>query len=151
MLPRKLSAVGFLLNLIPSVSMTDCYGSYRVRYSLPSRELITRCCWSSHQCPLVDGVFLFPTAIRLHQEWFWQPCPDNVPAVFCSGGPMKGVVLTWQGIRRHSQVCFEAVGTYQAGDMSMDELDFLEKMPAQLVVLALVCLLPIPWTVWWKY
>ncbi|MFR2063228.1 MAG: hypothetical protein ACLS36_03775 [Streptococcus sp.] len=35
---------------------------------------------------------------------------------------------------------FEAVGTYQAGDMSKEELDYLEKMLVQLVVHAQECL-----------
>ena len=67
----------------------------------------------------------------------------NVPAVFCSGGPMKGGV-DMTGHQATLSSLFEAVGTYQAGDMSMDELDFLEKMLAQLVALALVCLPPTP-------
>ena len=66
-----------------------------------------------------------------------------MPAVFCSGGPMKGGV-DMTGHQATLSSLFEAVGTYQVGDMGMDELDFWRKMPVQLVALALVCLPPIP-------
>ena len=50
----------------------------------------------------------------------------NVPAVFCSGGPMKGGV-DMTGHQATLSSLFEAVGTYQSGDMSKEELDYLEK------------------------
>lgn len=64
----------------------------------------------------------------------------NVPAVFCSGGPMKGGV-DMTGHQATLSSLFEAVGTYQSGDMSKEELDYLEKMPVQLVVHVQECLL----------
>ena len=67
----------------------------------------------------------------------------NVPAVFCSGGPMKGGV-DMTGHQATLSSLFEAVGTYQAGDMAWMSWISWKKMLAQLVALALVCLLPIP-------
>ena len=65
----------------------------------------------------------------------------NVPAVFYSGGPMKGGV-DMTGHQATLSSLFEAVGTYQSGDMSKEKLDYLEeKMPVQLVVHVQECLL----------
>lgn len=64
----------------------------------------------------------------------------NVPAVFCSGGPMKGGV-DMTGHQATLSSLFEAVGTCQSGDMIKEELDYLEKMPVQLVVHVQECLL----------
>ena len=50
----------------------------------------------------------------------------NVPAVFYSGGPMKGGV-DMTGHQATLSSLFEAVGTYQSGDMSKEKLDYLEK------------------------
>lgn len=66
----------------------------------------------------------------------------NVPAVFCSGGPMKGGV-DMTGHHASLSSLFEAVGSYQAGEMSEQEFEFLEKMLVRLAVLVRECLQPI--------
>ncbi len=65
----------------------------------------------------------------------------NVPAVFLFWWPYEGGV-DMTGHRLSS--LFEAVGTYQAGDKSKEEPDYLRKCLSNFVVHAQECLPLIP-------
>ena len=119
-------------------------GHIGMRYSLPSRELIADAAETVINAHWFDGVFYIPNCDKITPgNDFGSHADQCASRIFVLVDPMKGGV-DMTGHQATLSSLFEAVGTYQAGDMGLDELDFLEKMPAQLVALALVCLLPIP-------
>ena len=101
-------------------------GHIGMRYSLPSRELIADAAETVINAHWFDGVFYIPNCDKITPGMILAAMRTNVPAVFCSGGPMKGGV-DMTGHQATLSSLFEAVGTYQAGDMSKEELDYLEK------------------------
>lgn len=101
-------------------------GHIGMRYSLPSRELIADAAETVINAHWFDGVFYIPNCDKITPGMILAAMRTNVPAVFCSGGPMKGGV-DMTGHQATLSSLFEAVGTYQSGDMSKEELDYLEK------------------------
>ena len=85
------------------------------RYSLPSRELIADSAETVINAHWFDGVFYIPNCDKITPGMILAAMRTNVPAVFCSGGPMKGGV-DMTGHQATLSSLFEAVGTYQAGD-----------------------------------
>lgn len=136
-----MNLVVFLLSLILLVWMTglpwDILGCVTAS---PSRELIADAAETVINAHWFDGVFYIPNCDKITPGMILAAMRTNVPAVFCSGGPMKGGV-DMTGHQATLSSLFEAVGTYQSGDMSKEELDYLEKMPVQLVVHVQECLL----------
>ena len=122
---REAGGIPFEFNTI-GVDDGIAMGHIGMRYSLPSRELIADTAETVINAHWFDGVFYIPNCDKITPGMILAAMRTNVPAVFCSGGPMKGGV-DMTGHQATLSSLFEAVGTYQAGDMSMDELDFLEK------------------------
>ena len=122
---REAGGIPFEFNTI-GVDDGIAMGHIGMRYSLPSRELIADAAETVINAHWFDGVFYIPNCDKITPGMILAAMRTNVPAVFCSGGPMKGGV-DMTGHQATLSSLFEAVGTYQAGDMSMDELDFLEK------------------------
>lgn len=122
---REAGGIPFEFNTI-GVDDGIAMGHIGMRYSLPSRELIADAAETVINAHWFDGVFYIPNCDKITPGMILAAMRTNVPAVFCSGGPMKGGV-DMTGHQATLSSLFEAVGTYQAGDMGMDELDFLEK------------------------
>ena len=101
-------------------------GHIGMRYSLPSRELIADAAETVINAHWFDGVFYIPNCDKITPGMILAAMRTNVPAVFYSGGPMNGGV-DMTGHQATLSSLFEAVGTYQSGDMSKEELDYLEK------------------------
>ena len=67
-------------------------GHIGMRYSLPSRELIADAAETVINAHWFDGVFFIPNCDKITPGMILAAMRTNVPAVFCSGGPMKGGV-----------------------------------------------------------
>ena len=87
-------------------------GHIGMRYSLPSRELIADAAETVINAHWFDGVFYIPNCDKITPGMILAAMRTNVPAVFCSGGPMKGGV-DMTGHQATLSSLFEAVGTYQ--------------------------------------
>ena len=122
---REAGGIPFEFNTI-GVDDGIAMGHIGMRYSLPSRELIADAAETVINAHWFDGVFYIPNCDKITPGMILAAMRTNVPAVFCSGGPMKGGV-DMTGHQATLSSLFEAVGTYQAGDMSKEELDYLEK------------------------
>ena len=68
------------------------WGHIGMRYSLPSRELIADSAETVINAHWFDGVFYIPNCDKITPGMILAAMRTNVPAVFCSGGPMKGGV-----------------------------------------------------------
>lgn len=122
---REAGGIPFEFNTI-GVDDGIAMGHIGMRYSLPSRELIADAAETVINAHWFDGVFYIPNCDKITPGMILAAMRTNVPAVFCSGGPMKGGV-DMTGHQATLSSLFEAVGTYQSGDMSKEELDYLEK------------------------
>lgn len=101
-------------------------GHIGMRYSLPSRELIADAAETVINAHWFDGVFYIPNCDKITPGMIMAAMRTNVPAVFCSGGPMKAGV-DHKGEQTTLSSMFEAVGTYKEGKMSAEELAFMER------------------------
>lgn len=122
---REAGGIPFEFNTI-GVDDGIAMGHIGMRYILPSRELIADAAETVINAHWFDGVFYIPNCDKITPGMILAAMRTNVPAVFCSGGPMKGGV-DMTGHQATLSSLFEAVGTYQSGDMSKEELDYLEK------------------------
>lgn len=122
---REAGGIPFEFNTI-GVDDGIAMGHIGMRYSLPSRELIADAAETVINAHWFDGVFYIPNCDKITPGMILAAMRTNVPAVFCSGGPMKGGV-DMTGHHASLSSLFEAVGSYQAGEMSEQEFEFLEK------------------------
>lgn len=122
---REMGGIPFEFNTI-GVDDGIAMGHIGMRYSLPSREIIADAAETVINAHWFDGVFYIPNCDKITPGMILAALRTNVPAVFCSGGPMKGGI-DMTGHQATLSSLFEAVGTYQAGDMSKKELNYLEQ------------------------
>ncbi|GAB2022591.1 dihydroxy-acid dehydratase [Pseudolactococcus yaeyamensis] len=122
---REAGGIPFEFNTI-GVDDGIAMGHIGMRYSLPSRELIADSAETVINAHWFDGVFYIPNCDKITPGMILASLRTNVPSVFCSGGPMKAG-LDMSGHQATLSSLFEAVGTYENGQMSSEELDFLEK------------------------
>ncbi|MCO4605310.1 dihydroxy-acid dehydratase [Streptococcus infantarius subsp. infantarius] len=122
---REMGGIPFEFNTI-GVDDGIAMGHIGMRYSLPSREIIADAAETVINAHWFDGVFYIPNCDKITPGMILAGLRTNVPAVFCSGGPMKGGI-DMTGHQATLSSLFEAVGTYQAGGMSKKELDYLEQ------------------------
>ena len=64
-------------------------GHIGMRYSLPSREIIADAAETVINAHWFDGVFYIPNCDKITPGMLLAAVRTNVPAIFCSGGPMK--------------------------------------------------------------
>ncbi|KIX90529.1 dihydroxy-acid dehydratase [Staphylococcus microti] len=119
---REAGGIPFEFNTI-GVDDGIAMGHIGMRYSLPSREIIADAAETVINAHWFDGVFYIPNCDKITPGMMLAAMRTNVPAVFCSGGPMKAG-LSSQGKALTLSSMFEAVGAFKEGTMSKDE--FLE-------------------------
>ena len=88
---REAGGIPFEFNTI-GVDDGIAMGHIGMRYSLPSRELIADSAETVINAHWFDGVFYIPNCDKITPGMILAAMRTNVPAVFCSGGPMKGGV-----------------------------------------------------------
>lgn len=101
-------------------------GHIGMRYSLPSREVIADAAETVINAHWFDGVFYMPNCDKITPGMLLASVRTNVPAIFCSGGPMKaGLSATGKALTLSSM--FEAVGSFKGGSMTKEEFLDMEK------------------------
>ncbi|WP_323708345.1 dihydroxy-acid dehydratase [Mammaliicoccus sciuri] len=122
---REAGGIPFEFNTI-GVDDGIAMGHIGMRYSLPSREVIADAAETVINAHWFDGVFYMPNCDKITPGMLLASVRTNVPAVFCSGGPMKaGLSATGKALTLSSM--FEAVGSFKGGSMTKEEFLDMEK------------------------
>ena len=122
---REAGGIPFEFNTI-GVDDGIAMGHIGMRYSLASRELIADAAETVINAHWFDGVFYIPNCDKITPGMIMAAMRTNVPAIFCSGGPMKAGVDP-RGHQMTLSTMFEAVGAYKAGNLTNDEFQFMEQ------------------------
>lgn len=101
-------------------------GHIGMRYSLPSRELIADSAETVINAHWFDGVFYIPNCDKITPGMLLAAVRTNVPAIFCSGGPMKAGIDP-HGHQTTLSSMFEAVGAFKEGHMTAAEFREMEQ------------------------
>ncbi|EKS1564655.1 dihydroxy-acid dehydratase [Staphylococcus pseudintermedius] len=122
---REAGGVPFEFNTI-GVDDGIAMGHIGMRYSLPSREIIADAAETVINAHWFDGVFYIPNCDKITPGMLMAAMRTNVPAIFCSGGPMKAG-LSAQGKALTLSSMFEAVGAFKEGSMTKEEFLDMEQ------------------------
>ncbi|PPD60104.1 dihydroxy-acid dehydratase [Staphylococcus pseudintermedius] len=122
---REAGGVPFEFNTI-GVDDGIAMGHIGMRYSLPSREIIADAAETVINAHWFDGVFYIPNCDKITPGMLMAAMRTNVPAIFCSGGPMKAGLST-QGKALTLSSMFEAVGAFKEGAMTKEEFLDMEQ------------------------
>jgi dihydroxy-acid dehydratase len=121
---RKNGCVPFEFNTI-GVDDGIAMGHDGMLYSLPSREIIANSIETVMNAHKLDAMIAIPNCDKIVPGMIMGALRVNVPTVFISGGPMqKG--YTKNGKPIDLSTAFEAVGEYEAGKITQDELYDIE-------------------------
>lgn len=119
---REAGGIPFEFNTI-GVDDGIAMGHIGMRYSLPSREIIADAAETVINAHWFDGVFYIPNCDKITPGMLLAAVRTNVPAIFCSGGPMKAGLSSQEKALTLSSM-FEAVGAFKEGNMTKE--DFLD-------------------------
>ncbi len=113
--------------MFPSIGVCDgiAMGHVGMKYSLATRDLIadsTECMAIAHQ---FDALVMIPNCDKIVPGMLMAAARLNLPTVFVSGGPMLAGHV--KGEKRSLSSMFEAVGAYEAGTMSEEEVTNFEE------------------------
>ena len=122
---REAGAIPFEFDTI-GVDDGIAMGHIGMRYSLPSREIIADSAETVINAHWFDGVFYIPNCDKITPGMILASVRTNVPAIFCSGGPMKAG-LSSEGKALTLSSMFEAVGAFKDGSISKDEFLDMEQ------------------------
>lgn len=122
---REAGGVPFEFNTI-GVDDGIAMGHIGMRYSLPSREIIADAAETVINAHWFDGVFYIPNCDKITPGMLMAAMRTNVPAIFCSGGPMKAG-LSAQGKALTLSSMFEAVAAFKEGAMTKEEFLDMEQ------------------------
>ena len=112
--------------VVPAIAVCDgiAMGHTGMKYSLVTRDLIadsTECLAKAHQ---FDAMVCVPNCDKNVPGLLIAAARVNIPTVFVSGGPMLAGHV--KGQKRSLSSMFEAVGSYNAGKISAEELTEFE-------------------------
>ena len=113
--------------MFPAIAVCDgiAMGHVGMKYSLVTRDLIadsTECMAKAHQ---FDGLVMIPNCDKNVPGLLMAAARINIPTVFVSGGPMMAGHVNGQ--KRSLSSMFEAVGSYEAGLISREDLSNFEE------------------------
>ncbi len=113
--------------VFPAIAVCDgiAMGHVGMKYSLVTRDLIadsTECMALAHQ---FDGLVCVPNCDKNVPGLLMAAARINIPTVFVSGGPMMAGRIG--GKKRSLSSIFEAVGSYEAGKMTSEEVEEYER------------------------
>ena len=108
--------------VFPAIAVCDgiAMGHTGMKYSLVTRDLIadsTECMAMAHQ---FDALVMVPNCDKNVPGLLMAAARVNVPTVFVSGGPMLAGRV--KGHKTSLSSMFEAVGSYAAGTMTLDDV-----------------------------
>lgn len=121
---RKCGCVPFEFNTI-GVDDGIAMGHDGMLFSLPSREIIANSIETVMNAHSLDAMICIPNCDKIVPGMIMGALRVNVPTVFVSGGPMKKG-HTKDGTPIDLATAFEAVGKYEKGNMSEDDLKDIE-------------------------
>ncbi len=96
-----------------------------MKYSLASRELIADSVEAVARAYAFDALVLIPNCDKIVPGMLMAAARLNLPAIVVSGGPM--LAGRFKGDKADLNTVFEAVGSFKAGKMSLEELSSLEE------------------------
>jgi len=121
---RKAGCVPFEFNTI-GVDDGIAMGHDGMLFSLPSREIIANSIETVMNAHKLDAMIAIPNCDKIVPGMIMGALRVNVPTVFVSGGPMaKG--YKQDGTPIDLATAFEAVGQYEAGEITEAELTEIE-------------------------
>ncbi len=121
---KKAGCVPFEFNTI-GVDDGIAMGHDGMLFSLPSREIIANSIETVMNAHKLDAMICIPNCDKIVPGMIMGALRVNVPTVFVSGGPMaKG--YTKDGEPIDLATAFEAVGKFEAGEISEEELTDIE-------------------------
>lgn len=102
----------------PAIAVCDgiAMGHIGMKYSLVTRELIADSTEAMAMAHQFDGLVMIPNCDKNVPGLLMAAARLNIPAIFCSGGPMLAGHLE-DGRRTCLSHMFEAVGSYYAGTL----------------------------------
>ncbi len=122
---REAGGVPFEFNTI-GVDDGVTMGHMGMRYSLPSREIIADSVETMVEAHRFDGIVCIPNCDKIGPGMLMGALRVNIPTIFVSGGPMRAGRTPGGKVVDLISV-FEGVGAYQAGSISKEELEELER------------------------
>ncbi len=104
--------------MFPAIAVCDgiAMGHTGMKYSLVTRDLIADSTESMVMAHQFDGLVMVPNCDKNVPGLLMAAARLNIPAIFCSGGPMLAGRLK-DGRRTCLSHMFEAVGAYKAGTL----------------------------------
>ncbi|NLO16960.1 MAG: dihydroxy-acid dehydratase [Arcobacter butzleri] len=121
---RKAGCVPFEFNTI-GVDDGIAMGHDGMLFSLPSREIIANSIETVMNAHKLDAMIAIPNCDKIVPGMIMGALRVDVPTIFVSGGPMaKG--YTKDGTPIDLAVAFEAVGQFEAGEISAEDLKDIE-------------------------
>ena len=121
---KKAGCVPFEFNTI-GVDDGIAMGHDGMLFSLPSREIIANSIETVMNAHKLDAMIAIPNCDKIVPGMIMGALRVNVPTVFVSGGPMaKG--YTKDGVPIDLATAFEAVGKFEAGEITEEELTDIE-------------------------
>jgi len=121
---KKAGCVPFEFNTI-GVDDGIAMGHDGMLFSLPSREIIANSIETVMNAHKFDAMIAIPNCDKIVPGMIMGALRVNVPTVFVSGGPMaKG--YTKDGEHIDLATAFEAVGKFEAGEITEEELTDIE-------------------------
>ncbi|GAI17916.1 unnamed protein product, partial [marine sediment metagenome] len=105
-------------------------GHKGMKYSLPSRELITDSIEIMAEAHAFDALVFIPNCDKIVPGMLMAAVRLNLPSIFISGGPMlAGHMSSDDGVKKVDVISvFEAVGKVTSGQMTEEELKHLEEV-----------------------
>lgn len=112
--------------MFPAIAVCDgiAMGHIGMKYSLVTRDLIadsTECMAIAHQ---FDALVMLPNCDKNVPGLLMAAARLNIPTIFVSGGPMLAGKV--KGCKTSLSSMFEAVGSYAAGKMSLEDVEEYE-------------------------
>jgi dihydroxy-acid dehydratase len=112
---------------VPAIGLCDgiAMGHEGMKYPLASRELIADSIEAQINGHAFDGMVLIPNCDKIVPGMLMAALRLNIPAVFCSGGPM--LPGRYEGKDISISTTFEAAGRFEAGKINKAELSRIER------------------------
>ncbi len=112
--------------VFPAIAVCDgiAMGHQGMKYSLITRDLIADSTEAMALAHAFDALVMIPNCDKNVPGLLMAAARLNIPAIFVSGGPMLAGHV--QGHKTSLSSMFEAVGSYNAGKITAEELDEYE-------------------------
>jgi len=112
--------------VFPAIAVCDgiAMGHVGMKYSLATRELIADSTEAMSMAHAFDGLVMVPNCDKNVPGLLMAAARINIPAIFVSGGPMLAGRV--KGEKTSLSSMFEAVGAYNAGKITLEEVEEYE-------------------------